>query len=167
MKKFWLLLLALTVFLCACGGEGVMQKQTASPEQTEKAEGIAPEAAQPQAALLIEVTGSRFYAVPADSEAAESLVEKLSSEPITVELQDYGSFEKVGALPWTLPQSDTSITTVPGDIMLYRGDQIMIFYGENTWEYTPLAHIERSAEELASAFGEGGVSVTLSVEWSE
>ncbi len=77
----------------------------------------------------------------------------------------YGGFEQVGSLGASLPRSDTRITTQAGDIVLYAGDQIVVFYGSNTWAYTRLGRItDLSPEELAALLGKGDVSLTLSLE---
>ena len=83
-------------------------------------------------------------------------------------MHDYGHFEKVGPLPWDLPRADETITTRPGDVILYQGNQITVYYDQNTWDFTRLARIEDvTREELLSAFGEGDVKVILWIEWSE
>ena len=83
-------------------------------------------------------------------------------------MHDYGHFEKVGALPWTLPRNDTSITTEPGDVILYQGDQITVYYDKNTWSFTKLAKIGNvSREDLLNVFGEGDVTVELRLEQRE
>ncbi len=118
--------------------------------------------------LVIAVNGKAFYAALEDNSSAEALAEKLSSEAIEVEMRDYGGFEKVGPLPWELPRNDDSITTAPGDVILYQGNQITIYYDQNTWELTRLARIEGATrEELLEALGEGDVTVGFWVEWSE
>lgn len=118
--------------------------------------------------LVIEVGEKLFYANLEDNSSAKALIEKLNSGPITVDMHDYGNFEKVGSLPWELPRNDESITTVPGDIILYQGNQITIYYDENSWSFTRLAKIENtSKEELLAALGDGDVSVSLYLEWSE
>ena len=77
----------------------------------------------------------------------------------------YGGFEQVGALGTDLPSSDINITTKPGDIMLYTGSNIVVFYGSNSWSYTRLGHIEnKSDEELKDLLGGNNVEITLSVE---
>ena len=69
---------------------------------------------------------------------------------------------------WSLPRNDESITTEPGDVILYQGDQITVYYDENTWNFTRLAKIGSvTREELLEAFGEGNVTVTFWTEWSE
>ena len=147
-------------------------------EQKERAEFIAPkETAQEQApapiaeqscVLVVEVGGKKFYANFEQNASSEALIEQLSQAPITISMDDYGGFEKVGALPWSLVRSDEQIHTVPGDVILYEGDKITVYYGENDWNFTRLAHIENAAKEtLLDAFGSGSAEVTFSLEWSE
>ena len=115
--------------------------------------------------LVIEANGITFRAELEDNSSAAALAEKLSSGPVEIALRDYGSFEKVGPLPWKLPQNDERITTVPGDVILYQGDQITVYYDENTWSFTKLAHIDGvTREDLLNAFGDGSVTVRFSVE---
>ena len=126
------------------------------------------DAIQPVPTLVIEINGKIFYADPEDNSSAQEFIEKLSSGPITVDMHDYGNFEKVGPLPWSLPSNDEQITTEPGDVILYQGDQITIYYDQNTWSFTRLAKIGNvTREELLEAFGDGDVTVSFYVEWSE
>ena len=113
--------------------------------------------------LKISVNDTDLTATLADSTAAKELAEKLKAEPVTVTLNEYGGFEKVGKLPWPLTRTDESVVTEAGDIMLYQGNQMTIFYNSNSWSYTKLGHIDNiTAEELAELFGEGNITVTLS-----
>ena len=114
--------------------------------------------------LTITVGGNTLNATLVDNDATKSLVELLKKGAITISMSDYGGFEKVGSLPQSLPRNDSQITTTAGDIMLYQGNQMVIFYGSNTWAYTRLGQIDGlSASELKEALGTGSVSVTLSV----
>lgn len=100
----------------------------------------------------------------ADNNATRALVEALADGPITYTANDYGGFEKVGYLGQSLPTSNSQITTQPGDVVLYNGNQIVMFYGSNSWSYTRLGELQHgSIEELKSFLkaGEGSVSVTL------
>ena len=118
-----------------------------------------------QMEITIDVNGNKLTAALADSTAAKELAEKLKSGSVTVTLNEYGGFEKVGDLPWSLTKSDKQVSTEPGDIMLYQGDQMTIFYNSNSWSYTKLGHIENTTqEELESLFGEGDITVTLSLK---
>ena len=128
----------------------------------------APEPIQPIPTLAIAAGSRIFYAALEDNDSAAAFAEQLSREPIALELHDYGGFEKVGELPWELPRSDERITTVPGDVILYQGNQLTIYYDENTWEFTRLGRIDGvSREDLLAALGPDAVSVTLWIEWSE
>lgn len=125
-------------------------------------------AEEPAPTLVIETGDKLFYAALADNSSAEALVEKLSEGPVSLELHDYGNFEKVGPLPWELPRNDETITTEPGDIILYQGSQNTIYYDENTWSFTRLARIEgETGESLLEALGPSDTAVTLWIEWSE
>lgn len=98
--------------------------------------------------------------------AAKALLERVSQGDVTISVDDYGGFEKTGALGFTLPVNDENIDAECGDVMLYNGNQISIFYGQNTWNYTPLGFIAGYSE---SAFydvveaGKGAKQITLSV----
>lgn len=83
---------------------------------------------------------------------------------MSVSMNDYGGFEKVGSLPMSLPTSDSRITTEPGDVILYQGRNLVIFYGSNTWSYTRLGKINSlSANEIRAFLGNGAVKITLSL----
>nr|MCR5816259.1 hypothetical protein [Ruminococcus sp.] len=80
-----------------------------------------------------------------------------------IDMSDYGNFEKVGDLPQSLPTNDESITTAAGDIILYQGNKITIYYAENTWDFTKLGHIDNiTQQELKAILGDGDVTVTFS-----
>lgn len=114
--------------------------------------------------FCISANGTTFSAVFADNSSAEAFRELLSGGDITVSAHDYGSFEKVGVLGTTLPRNDEQITTVPGDVILYQGSQITVYYDQNSWSFTRLGKIENASKEsLLNAFGEGDVEITFSL----
>ena len=116
--------------------------------------------------IKIIVSGKTLSVKIEDNEATKALVAALREASITYEANDYGGFEKVGLLGRTLPTSDTQITTQAGDVILYSGNQIVLFYGSNTWSYTRLGKMQyESLDELKSFLkaGEGNISVTLSL----
>ena len=83
--------------------------------------------------------------------------------PLTVKMSMYGGFEQVGGLGRSLPRNDKRITTKAGDIVLYSGNQIVIFYGSNTWAYTKLGRItDKTQDELSDLMGNGNVTLKLS-----
>ena len=121
----------------------------------------------PYQVLTIDCADTSFVVQLEKNSSADGLAEKLSLGAIELEMSDYGGFEKVGELPWELPTNDTQITTVPGDVILYQGNKITVYYGENTWSFTKLGHIDATREELLSALGSGDVQVRLSLEYRE
>lgn len=113
--------------------------------------------------MKITVGDQELLATFADNSSAEEFRELLSQGPLTIEMEDYGGFEKVGPLGTTLTRNDTRITTEPGDVILYQGNQITIYYGTNSWSFTRLARID-DPSGLQEVLGEGTVSVTFSLE---
>ena len=97
--------------------------------------------------------------------SAEDTVElkELAAEDLTIEMSMYGGFEQVGSIGQSLPRNDTQTTTASGDIVLYSGDQLVVFYGSNTWAYTRLGKIvDKTPEEMEELLGNGDVTITLS-----
>ena len=100
----------------------------------------------------------------ADNKSAAAFAGLLKKGAVTVAMHDYGSFEKVGGLPTSLPRTDTQITTEPGDIILYQGNQITIYYDINHWNFTRLGKITGKAQdELRAILGSGDVTATFSL----
>lgn len=113
--------------------------------------------------MQVQVGGSTFPAVLEENAAVDALVEMMEQGPVTVEMRDYAGFEKVGSLDRSLPTDNQQITTRSGDIVLYQGNQIVMFYGSNSWSYTRLAHIHE-LDGWEEALGSGAVTVTFSLE---
>ena len=96
------------------------------------------------------------------NESVEALKALCREEPLTIQLSMYGGFEQVGPIGRNLPRNDSQTTTQAGDIVLYSGNQIVVFYGSNAWAYTRLGHIrDKSAQEMAELLGHGDVTVTI------
>ena len=98
-----------------------------------------------------------------DNSAAKALMNKLKLGDVTVHAEDYGGFEKVGNLGFSLPRSDKFITTSAGDIVLYEGDEISIFYNSNSWSYTKLGKVD-NIKDLKKILGTGDVKLVLSLK---
>ena len=97
-----------------------------------------------------------------DNEAVEALKELCRNAPLTISMSMYGGFEQVGSLGAALPRNDTQTTTSAGDIVLYSGDQIVVFYGSNSWAYTRLGHItDKTQQELTQLLSNGDITITL------
>lgn len=100
----------------------------------------------------------------ADNSSGEALLALLKDGDITVNAHDYGSFEKVGSLGTKLPTNDEQITTEPGDVILYQGNQITVYYDTNSWNFTRLGRVQGvTAEELKGILGAGDVTMVLSL----
>ena len=116
--------------------------------------------------IKISVGGKTIPIAIEDNNATKELVKALRKAPVSYEANDYGGFEKVGDLGFSLPASDTQITTGPGDVILYSGNQIVLFYGTNTWSYTRIGKMEYGTLDELKAFlkaGQGMITVTLSL----
>ena len=163
MTKILCVLLAL-LGLPACGSGGAMSDPGTPPDQAAAsgAESVQVQPSEGESALKITVGDYELLATFEDNSSAEEFRELLSQGPITVEMEDYGGFEKVGPLGTTLTRNDTQITTEPGDVILYQGNQITIYYGTNSWSFTRLARID-DPTDLRAKLGEGAVQVTFSL----
>ena len=117
---------------------------------------------QEEPMLKITVGDQELLATFADNSSAEEFRDLLAQGPVTISMDDYGGFEKVGSLGTTLTRNDTRITTQPGDVILYQGNQITIYYGTNTWNFTRLAKINDSTD-LQAKLGTGTVQITFSL----
>lgn len=98
-----------------------------------------------------------------NNSSSEALLQLLKAGDITISMHDYGNFEKVGPLGISIPRNDEDITTTPGDVILYQGNQVTVYYDENRWDFTKLGHIDIDQDELKSILGSGDVTVVLSV----
>ena len=102
-----------------------------------------------------------------DNVGTRALVAALQTDNITYVAHDYGNFEKVGYVGQSFPTADHQITTSAGDIVLYNGDNICIFYGSNSWSYTRIGKLDNLSAEEVRRFvkaGEGEVAITLSLQ---
>ena len=100
-----------------------------------------------------------------DNESVTALKEFIADKPLVIDASAYGGFEQVGFLGTTLPSNDEQIQTKAGDIMLYSSDQIVIFYGTNSWSYTPLGKItDKSDQELEDLLKGDNVKIKLEME---
>ena len=120
--------------------------------------------------LYITIDGKTLPVVLVDNAATQALVAALQEGDITYEAHEYGGFEKVGALGRSLPTSNTQITTQAGDVILYSGNQIVLFYGSNSWSYTRLGRMEYASQAELESFlkaGQGNVTVKLSLSSEE
>ena len=148
-----LLVMALALLVMSCGGDEAQAQTIKEENMTEK--------------MYITIGNQTLPVTLVKNNATEALMAALAANPITYEADDYGGFEKVGALGMSLPTNNQQLTTQAGDVILYSGNQIVLFYGSNSWSYTRLGRIEYESLEQLKSFlkaGQGSISVTLSAE---
>ena len=192
MKKafIFIILAAALLVLSACGkdvsisyADGSNDTGTAKPagveadaeevtssEETDEPTGIAPvqgltSGGENNEMIIYAHIGDNVLEIlPEDNSSAEAFAALLAQGDVTVEMRDYGGFEKVGGLGTTLPTNDATITTRPGDVILYQGSSVTIYYDTNTWSFTKLGVVQGlSQEELKAALGDGNTVVVFSL----
>lgn len=139
------------------------QELSAPSQETENTESESLEEENSKMKMNVNVNGQDFTATLENNSAVDALVQMMENGPVTLQLSDYAGFEKVGPLGQSLPASNSQTTTHAGDIVLYQGNQIVMFYGSNSWSYTRLSHID-DLTGWEEALGSGDVTVTLSME---
>ncbi len=115
--------------------------------------------------LTMKIDGKKVVVDWEENESVAALTELVKDKPLTVNTSMYGGFEQVGSLGASLPRNDAQTTTQAGDIVLYSGDQIVVFYGSNSWAYTRLGRItDKTAAQMKDLLGNGNVTIELSAE---
>ena len=115
--------------------------------------------------MVLTINGEVVSVEWEDNESVEALMDLVSKGPLSIQMSMYGGFEQVGSIGTSLPRNDVQTTTEAGDIVLYSGDQIVVFYGSNSWAYTRLGKVtDKSKKEMADLLGNGDVTITISVE---
>ena len=148
-RVFALVLAMMLLFLTGCG--------TAQLEEESASEGT-------DRMIYARVNGYVLPILAADNSSADAFLELLKTGDVTIDMHDYGSFEKVGPLGTTLPRNDKQITTAPGDVILYQGNQVTIYYDVNSWSFTRLGKIQGiSRKKLNEILGTGNATVTFSL----
>ena len=148
------LAMAMIFLLAGCGTERIPE-ETAGTLETEGSEAM----------LKLTIGESPVTVEWEDNESVEALKALCLEGPLTIQMSMYGGFEQVGPIGQSLPRNDVQTTTEAGDIVLYSGNQIVIFYGSNSWAYTRLGHVsDKSQKEMAELLGSGDVTITIGIE---
>lgn len=113
--------------------------------------------------MNVQIGSRTFTATLENNTAVDALVEMMKNGPVVIQMSDYSGFEKVGSLQTSFPSSNSQINAQPGDIMLYNENQIVIFYGSNTWSYTKIGRIN-DLSGWEAALGTEDVTVTFSLK---
>ena len=160
MRSFVLIAL---FFLVACSDAASHSTQ---PEtQTPKSSANSSAQTEATVKLKIHVNDTTFTATLEENSSAKAFAEFLAQGDMTLDMHDYGSFEKVADLPRSFPRNDKQIDTDAGDIILYQGNSITIYYDKNSWNFTRLGKIDNvNKKRLKQILGDGNATVTFSVK---
>ena len=161
MKKLLIICMALVLAMSftACGST----KQSSENESTFIDNANTAET-EDMTTMKISVTigDQSFTATLEDNAATRELVKMMKEEPISINMDDYSGFEKVGSLGKSLTTDNRQITTQAGDIVLYSGNQIVMFYGSNSWSYTKIGTVD-DLSGWEDALGKGSITAVFSV----
>ena len=114
-----------------------------------------------ESTMIVTVNGHDLELRLSDNSSARALTDLAGEDGLELTMEDYGGFEKVGTLPQRLPTNDEQIATRPGDVILYQGDKLAIYYGTNTWRFTRIGRINLDADRLRRALGDRTITATL------
>ena len=166
MTALILLLLMLFVLFSGCGASGSDEQQDADKTETIQQEQISDtegEEMTVEKTLIMKIDGETVPVEWEDNESVAALRE-LAEDGLEISASGYGGFEQVGDIGSSLPRNDKDITTDAGDIMLYAGSNIVLFYGSNSWAYTRLGKIDLPEKEIKGLLEKGDATITLSIE---
>ena len=180
MKRHIPLVLLLAVVLCLSGCAGHPDLPNVPPTSAMEAppqaagrekstemtteETTMPEIDTTEPMLLLTIDGTAVDVQWQNNTAVTELY-VLAQNAITVHTSAYGGFEQVGSLPQSFSRSDAQMTTQPGDIVLYSGNQLVVFFGSNSWSYTKLGHISGlSADELTVLLDKDQTVIELQIK---
>ena len=166
---FGIIVLIIMVFmLFGCGNNDASADEAeiteAAEKEAEETEKTEPEeeAEGTEEMMRFYINDTELEVTWEDNDSVRALKEIASEGPLTINMSMYGGFEQVGPIGQDLPRNDKQTTTDAGDIVLYSGNQIVVFYGSNSWSYTRLGHIEgKTPEELADMLGKADVTLTI------
>lgn len=156
-----ILLSLLLLLFAACSSDAA-----SSPEAVSTAKSSTSSSAQTEATvkLKIHVNDTTFTATLEENSSAKAFAEFLAQGDLTLDMHDYGSFEKVADLPRSFPRNDKQIDTDAGDIILYQGNSITIYYDKNSWNFTRLARIDNvNKKRLQQILGKGNINAVFSL----
>ena len=161
-KIISVVMLSVLLLLSGCTGAQKIGVDTGSNTQaaaSQEKKSVAEPRKEQAVKLIIDGT---VVPVTWEHNASTAALQKLL--PLTIKLSQYGGFEQVGSIGQSIPSEDTQLTTKYGDIILYAGNKLVIFYGSNSWAYTRLGHIDLSQQEMTALLNRDEVTVQLMTE---
>lgn len=152
-------------------GEQVLMAETAERPKTEREKEQIPATRQDPSEkergeweMVLQINDTPVAVTWENNETVRELMEQVSMNEISIEMSRYGGWEQVGSLGRGYPRDDKTVTAICGDIMLYNGNQIVVFYGANNWSYTRLGKMDLSDEAVKNMLSQGDVSLKLTME---
>lgn len=141
------------------------ETETAADAKAETEPHTETEPKEHEMTLRMTIGGTAVNVKWEENESVKALKTLCKDSPLTIQMSMYGGFEQVGRIGRSLPRADVQTTTEAGDIVLYSGNQLVIFYGSNAWAYTRLGHVtDKTAQEMAELLGRGDVTVTIELK---
>lgn len=160
MKRMLCMMLGILVMTGCKAEEPVQQEEVIPTAETE-----IQEEQEEDKMLEMKIGDTAVEVVWEENESVYALKELAAEHPLSIQMSMYGGFEQVGPIGTSLPRNDVQTVTSSGDIVLYSGDQIVVFYGSNSWAYTRLGHVsDKTQAEMRELLGNGDVVITLKAE---
>ena len=166
MKKVSLLVVlvitAIAITACGCQSESTNNATSNAVNDNTTQEVSVSDNGQASEDMKMSINGNMVNVAWEQNESVEALKQLTAEKPLTINMSMYGGFEQVGSIGQNLPKNDVQTTTSAGYIVLYSGNQIVVFYGSNSWAYTRLGKItDKSASQMKDLLGNGDVTITF------
>ena len=164
-KQVFIILAALILLLTACstsnGGMDGDDMARSSSQISQETEQEVPVKDEKKAEMKLKIGDAEVPVTWEENDSVNALASMIEEAPLEIQMSMYGGFEQVGPIGQSILSDDQQTTTQAGDIVLYSGDQIVIFYGSNSWAYTRLGHVDLSQEEMEELLGNGDVMLSI------
>ena len=150
-----LLLMLIPIFLVGCH---INESQNIDSEELVSTSGLSSDNEIEEETMKLFIDNNEVNISWENNNSVEALK---NIKPLNINMHRYGGFEQVGPIGQNIVSDDIDMTTVPGDVVLYSSNQIVIFFGSNSWDYTKLGHINMSNEELNLLLNKENVVVDI------
>ena len=157
-KSIYLLIFGIMLILPGCFANQSPNAKATYIEHRQESQTEPPIKEQGTKPMVLSIDGTE---VPVTWEANPSVADLQKYLPLTIQMSQYGGFEQVGSIGRSIVRDDKQITTNYGDIVLYAGNKIVIFYGSNSWAYTRLGHVNLSQQEMTELLSKSNVRITI------
>lgn len=157
-----LVITAIAITACSCQSESTNNATSNVVNDNTTQEVSVSDNGQVSEDIKMSINGTMVNVAWEQNESVDALKQLAAEKPLTINMSMYGGFEQVGSIGQSLPKNDVQTTTSAGDIVLYSGNQLVVFYGSNSWAYTRLGKItDKSASQMKELLGNGDVTITF------